>query len=194
MKIIDPSLIIEAYSQGYFPMGKEGSETEVEWYSARKRGVFPLENFHLPDRVKRRIRSKAYYCRVNAAFDEVLIGCANRESTWINQTIHDTFMYLHEIHIAHSVEVWRENKLCGGLYGIAIGGAFFAESVFQNEPECMKMALGFCHERLIKKGFTLWDVQFANPFLMQFGCREINPANYMKRLEAALSLDVYFDR
>lgn len=192
MAIIDPHLIIEAYSQGYFPMGKEDSETEVEWYAARKRGILPLDNFHIPRRVLRRIQSGGYEYCTNTHFEEVLSSCANRESTWINETIHDTFVHLHQVGLAHSVEVWRENQLCGGLYGIAIGGSFFAESIYQTEKECMKMALYFCHQHLVKQEFTLWDVQFHNPFLGQFGCVEISESKYMKLLENAISADVNF--
>ena len=147
----------------------------------------PLNEVHIPRRVLRRIRSKGYYMRINADFNGVLEGCANRESTWINTTIFNTFAYAHIKGFAHSVEVWRDEKLCGGLYGIAEGGGFFAESVFQNEPECMKIALHFCHQHILKQNFILWDVQFHNPFLGQFGCKEITEKAYFKLLGEALN-------
>jgi leucyl/phenylalanyl-tRNA---protein transferase len=185
--IIPPEIIIEAYSQGYFPMGVEGSDTEIAWYGARKRGIIPLDSFHIPRRVLRRIRSYGYLATMNTDFESVINGCAAaRESTWINKTIHDTFVWLHLKGLAHSVEVWREGRLCGGLYGIVLGRAFFAESVYQSEPECMKIALKFCHDYLIKNEFALWDVQFQTPFLAQFGCKEISEKAYMKLLQVAL--------
>jgi leucyl/phenylalanyl-tRNA---protein transferase len=188
MAVISPEFMVEAYSQGYFPMGKEGSDQEVEWYSARKRGIFPLDSFHVPKRVLRTIRSNGYSPAVNGDFEGVIQGCANRESTWINSTIHDTFLLLHKIGLAHSFEVWKQGELCGGLYGISLGGAFFAESVYQSKPECMKIALHFCHQALLRHKYVLWDVQFQNPFLEQFGCVEISPAKYRKLLEAALNV------
>jgi len=181
--------MVEAYTQGYFPMGKEGSDEEVEWYSAARRGVFPLETFHIPRRVLRTIRSNGYTLGINKDFAGVIEGCANRESTWINNTIRDTFFVLHKIGLAHSIEVRKNDELCGGLYGIALGGAFFAESVFQSKPECMKIALHFCHKTLVARGFKLWDVQFENPFLKQFGCIEVTPSKYSKLLDEALNIE-----
>lgn len=188
MTIIPTYVITEAYALGYFPMGATESETGIEWCTARKRGIIPLDRFHIPRRVLRRIRSAGYQCKINTDFHGVITGCAERDSTWINQTIHDTFTMLHQQGLAHSVEVWRDETLCGGLYGIAIGGAFFAESVYQSEPECMKIALHFCHKHLLSRGFELWDVQFYTPFLGQFGCVEINSRLYSQKLEDALKL------
>lgn len=189
MAIISPEFMVEAYTQGYFPMGKEGSDEEVEWYSATRRGIFPLDTFHIPRRVLRTIRSNGFSIGINNNFAGVIDGCANRESTWINSTIRDTFLVLHKIGLAHSIEVLKDEELCGGLYGMALGGAFFAESVFQSKPECMKIALNFCHQTLVKKGFKLWDVQFQNPFLKQFGCIEVSPAKYSKLLDEALNVE-----
>lgn len=189
MAVISPEFIVEAYTQGYFPMGKEGSDSDIEWYSATRRGIFPLDEFHIPKRVHRTIRSQGYYPEINRDFEGVIKGCASRKSTWINSTIHDTFVLLHKVGLAHSIEVWKDDEICGGLYGIALGGAFFAESVYQNRPECMKIALHYCHQTLLAHRFKLWDVQFLNPFLAQFGCKEISPANYKKLLDSALSAD-----
>lgn len=187
MPIIHPEIILEAYAQGYFPMGKEGSDTDVEWYGARKRGVIPLESFHMSRRALRYFRTRGFSFRTDTNFAAVVTGCTDRESTWINQTVFDTFLYLHQTGMAHSVEVWRGEELCGGLYGLAIGGVFFAESVYQLEPEAMKAALFFCHQHLTHRGFLLWDVQFYNPFLGQFGCRELRAPIYMNRLKVSLA-------
>lgn len=168
-------------------MGKQDSETEIEWYTATMRGIFPLDEFHLPKRVERHARAKGYTCKIDTAFNDVITGCAARESTWINDTVFNTFTALHDAGLAHSIEVWKENELCGGLYGIALGGAFFAESIFQSKPECMKIALGYCHRQMVECGFLLWDVQFYNDFLGQFGCTEITPKQYQIRLAEALA-------
>ncbi len=181
-------MLLEAYSQGYFPMGREGSATEIDWYTATKRGIIPLDGFRLSTKVRRLMRTKGYVKRINQDFNGVITGCANRESTWINDTIKDIFTRLHNIGLAQSIEVWKNDTLCGGLYGLSLGGVFFAESVFQNEPECMKFALGYCHEELVSRGFVLWDVQFMNDFLKQFGCIEIKSSRYHLLLEQALEI------
>lgn len=186
MSMISIPMILEAYSQGYFPMGREGSATEIDWYSATRRGIIPLDGFHVSKKVRRMMRTKGYIKRINQDFEGVIHGCANRESTWINETIKDIFIRLHTIGLAQSIEVWKDDTLCGGLYGLSLGGTFFAESVFQNEPECMKLALGYCHQELVERGFTLWDVQFRNDFLKQFGCIEISPVKYQRLLDQAL--------
>lgn len=192
MPIISPELILEAYSSGYFPMGKEGSDTDVDWYAARKRGIFPLESFHMSKRAQRYFRQAGYYLKTNTVFEQVISGCANRDSTWINRTIYETFVRLHQIGVAHSVEVWRDDRLCGGLYGVALGATFFAESMYQSEKEAMKAALQFCRNHLVARGFELWDVQFYNDFLGQFGCEEISEKHYQKLLKAALAKDAEF--
>lgn len=178
--------VLEAYKSGAFPMADTRDSDEVSWYVARKRGIFPLEAFHMPRRALRHFRSKGFERRVDAAFGDVIAGCANRTTTWINHDIEELFNALHEEGHAHSIEVWRDDTLVGGLYGLSIGRAFFAESIFQTEPEAMKAALWFTHQWLKENGYGLWDVQFQNDFLKAFGSVEVSEKAYQKLLKAQL--------
>lgn len=191
--MLDIGQLLEAYRAGYFPMADgDGPEAEIGYYTAPRRGIIPMESFHMPRRALRSFRQMEYEAGINQQFEAVLQGCANRESTWINPVIHRTFLYLHQTGLAHSVEVFRDGKLVGGLYGLALGGAFFAESVFQYEPEAHKAALWFCHRHLTERGFTLWDAQFYTRHLGQFGCREIPASRYKTLLKQALKQPVTF--
>ncbi len=192
--IIPPGEIIQAYRNGYFPMAESArADADVFWYTARKRGIIPLESFHISKRSLRYFNSFGYRPELDKAFEHVIDGCASRDSTWINPVIKNTFCELHRQGLAHSVEVWKDSELVGGLYGIALGGAFFAESVFQSAPEAHKAAIYFCYRQLKQQQFGLWDVQFHTPHLEQFGCTEISGGRYRKLLAGALRLDRRFD-
>jgi leucyl/phenylalanyl-tRNA---protein transferase len=177
---------------GIFPMADSRSSGEITWYSARKRGIIPPDRFHLSKRAVRHIRTRGYSPGYNMDFAGVIDGCADRDSTWISEKIRNSFIRLHEMGHAHSVEVYLGDKLAGGLYGVAIGGAFFAESMFQHEPEAMKAALLFCHRRLTERGFVLWDVQFHTGHLGRFGCVEISSAAYEAILKKAIKIETAF--
>lgn len=177
--------VLEAYKSGAFPMA-DTRDGATEWYTSKKRGVFPLESFHMPRRALRHFRTHGFERRIDTAFSDVIAGCANRPVTWINHEIEALFNALHAAGHAHSIEVWRDERLIGGLYGLSIGRAFFAESIFQTEPEAMKAALWYTHHWLTENNYGLWDVQFQNDFLKQFGSVELNPATYRFRLKAQL--------
>lgn len=177
---------------GIFPMAESADAEEVNWYSARKRGIIPLNTFRLSRRDQRSIRTAGFTPGINKDFKGVIEGCAARESTWISENLKKSFMALHEKGSAHSVEVYLDEKLVGGLYGVAIGGAFFAESMFQTEKEAMKAALLFCHRHLTAQGFVLWDVQFYTDHLGRFGCVEISSRAYEKILKDALKIRAVF--
>lgn len=168
------------------------SADEVNWYSAKKRGIIPLSGFRLSKRDMRRIRSAGYTPGIDRDFRGVIEGCAARESTWISENLKKSFIALHERGSAHSVEVYLDDKLAGGLYGVAIGGAFFAESMYQTEKDAMKAALLFCHRHLTEQGFVLWDVQFYTDHLGRFGCVEISSRAYEKILKDALKIKAAF--
>ncbi|MFW6347408.1 MAG: leucyl/phenylalanyl-tRNA--protein transferase [Cyclonatronaceae bacterium] len=192
-RIIPPEEIIEAYKTGYFPMADSSrADADVFWYTAYERGIIPLEKFHMPRRSRKYFRQYDFTCTINHDFAGVIDGCAERETTWINPVIRNTFLYLYEHELAHSVEVRKKDKLVGGLYGLALGGAFFAESMFQYHDEGHKAALYFCHQQLVQQGFTLWDVQFKTPHLAQFGCEKIARGKYKNMLAHALARQVSF--
>lgn len=165
---------------------------EIGWFSPDPRGVIPLEGFHLPHGLKRLLRRHPFEIRINTAFAHVLEGCASREETWIDPTIHRSYTRLHELGFAHSVEAWREGNLVGGLYGVSLGGAFFGESMFHRESGASKVALHALVERLRARHFTLLDIQWTTPHLLGFGAREIPRSDYLHQLAEAIRLDRSF--
>jgi leucyl/phenylalanyl-tRNA--protein transferase len=183
--------LLEAYATGFFPMSDGG---RIRWYSPNPRGVIPLERFHLPHRLARLIRQKRFDVRVDTAFRPVIEACAadREEGTWISPEIVESYCALHEAGRAHSVEAWREGALVGGLYGVALGGAFFGESMFHHDRDASKVALAALVERLRERGFSLLDVQWVTPHLETFGAMEVSRRRYLMMLEAALLLERSF--
>lgn len=185
--MIDPALLVRAYSEGVFPMALE--DGEIGWFSPDPRGVIPLDTFHVPSRLQRVVRSDTFEVRIDSSFDEVMRACAERrgEGTWINDEILESYGALHRLGLAHSVETWREGRLAGGLYGVNIGGAFFGESMFHRETDASKVALVALVDRLRRRAFTLLDTQWITPHLQQFGAREIPRRQYLRELKRALA-------
>jgi leucyl/phenylalanyl-tRNA--protein transferase len=187
---IPPELLLEAYAAGIFPMGMP--DGEIHWYSPDPRGIIPLEEFHTPHGLQRTLRNPAWEIRVDTDFDAVLSSCAEREETWITDSIASSYRDIFASGHAHSVEVWREGKLAGGLYGVALGGAFFGESMFHRTTDASKVALWHLVEILKRGGFTLLDTQWSTPHLEQFGAIEIPREAYLSRLRDALGLTASF--
>lgn len=182
--MIDPDLLLEAYRLGVFPMAME--DGEIRWFSPDPRTILPLDSFHVPHGLKRERRTQAIEIRINVRFVDVIRACAAREDTWINDEIIASYTRLHELGHAHSVEAWSANELVGGLYGVAIGGAFFGESMFHHTTGASKIALWALIERLRSRKFTLLDTQWLTPHLEQFGAREISRQLYLHLLNAAV--------
>lgn len=188
--MIAPNLLLTAYAQGIFPMGLDG---ELAWFSPDPRGIMPLdERFHLPHGLVRTLKKNRFEIRVNTAFADVMRGCAEREETWIDDEILASYVELHRLGFAHSVEAWCEGRLAGGLYGVALGGAFFGESMFHRETDASKVALNALVERLRRRDFRLLDIQWTTPHLCTFGAVEIPRRDYLRQLGAALPLDRAF--
>jgi len=186
-KIIPPSVLLEGYSLGIFPMSDSRDDEKVNWYTAERRGIIPMDEFHVSSNVQRKIRNDHFDVTFDHEFREVMLQCANRNTTWISDLIIDSFCELHERGYGHSVEVYdKEGNLVGGLYGVELGAAFFGESMFNYEPETAKIALAYCHRALVEGGFELWDTQFYTEHLSQFGCMEIPSTRYKKLLQKAL--------
>lgn len=184
--MIDSELLLQAYRLGVFPMAMESGE--IRWFSPDPRTVLPLEAFHVPHGLKRERRAGRIEIRVNTRFEEVMRGCAERPDTWINGEIIASYTRLHQRGAAHSVEAWAENELVGGLYGVAIGGAFFGESMFHRATGASKIALWALVERLRERRFVLLDTQWLTPHLEQFGAKEISRALYLHLLNQAVDL------
>ena len=167
-------------------------EGELGWFSPDPRGVIPIREFHVPHGLRKLLRKELFEIRVNTAFTTVMRGCADRESTWIDETILRSYVRLHELGHAHSVEAWQGNRLVGGLYGLALGGAFFGESMFSRESGASQVALHALVRRLDERGFTLLDTQWTTDHLSRFGAHEIPRNEYLRRLKRALQLPCQF--
>jgi leucyl/phenylalanyl-tRNA--protein transferase len=192
MKILPPEGLLEAYSQGIFPMAESKDADDVDWYSARKRGVIPIGDFHTSDNLARILRQERFEIRVNESFRQVVTECANRDTSWINDLIINSYDVLNQYGNACSVECYKEGELVGGLYGVKLKAAFFGESMFKKEKWADKVALYYCHKILEKNEFMLWDTQFYNDHLAQFGCVEIEAEQYKEILEKALNKECEF--
>jgi leucyl/phenylalanyl-tRNA--protein transferase len=188
---LTPEIVLQGYCAGLFPMADETGA--IHWLSPNPRCIFLLDHFHVPRSVRQTIRRGKFEVRVNTAFDEVIAGCADRpEGTWISREIMRVYRALHRQGYAHSVESWYQGQLAGGLYGVAIGGAFFGESMFTRVADASKVALVALVERLRNRGFTLLDTQWQTPHLARFGAVNISRAEYLRRLRSALALRVSF--
>ncbi len=187
---LTPEILVAAYRQGIFPMDVEG---RLCWFSPDPRAILPLDGFHVSKTLRQLCRQGRFEIRINHGFRAVMEGCADREEgTWISPEIIEAYVVLHERGLAHSVEAWYEGELAGGLYGVALGGAFFGESMFHRRRDASKVALVHLVERLRERGYRLLDVQFTTPHLARFGAIEIPRTAYLRRLRAALAMECRF--
>ncbi len=199
---LTPDLLLRAYATGLFPMAESAEDPELFWVDPERRGVLPLDVFHIPRSLRKAVRQQRFEVTADRDFSNVLSGCAertpSRKSTWINTEIIRLYSALHAMGAAHSIECWQEDAgarlLVGGLYGVALGGAFFGESMFSRVPDASKVALVHLIARLKRGGFTLLDTQFVTAHLARFGAIEISRRVYRKRLDAALENDARFPR
>jgi len=193
---ITPELLLRAYRAGLFPMAESRDAGRLYWLDPEMRGILPLQGFHLPRRLARTVLSGGFTVTADAAFSRVITLCAapapGREDSWINPEIETLFTALHEMGVGHSVEVWQNDRLVGGLYGVAMGGVFFGESMFSRVRDASKVALVHLVARLRLGGFTLLDTQFITSHLGQFGALEIPRTTYRQRLSAALETDAHW--
>ncbi|WP_420821944.1 leucyl/phenylalanyl-tRNA--protein transferase [Pseudorhodobacter turbinis] len=190
---ITPQLLLSAYAAGVFPMAESSTSDVLHWVDPQRRGIFDLDSFHISRSLSRRIARGGYSIRTNYDFEGVVAACADREETWINAEIFALYKALHQAGFAHSLEVWETEHLVGGVYGVAIGGAFFGESMFSRRTDASKLALAWLVHRLRAGGFTLFDAQFITPHLASLGAIEISRSAYHERLKQALPLDATFD-
>jgi len=189
-------LLVSAYASGWFPMAV--SDGDIRWFSPDPRGIIPLDGFHISRRLARVIRRADFSIEINRDFESVIRACALAErdaddaGTWIDQEIFESYCALHHAGYAHSVESWQDGRLAGGLYGVALGGAFFGESMFHHVSDASKVALAALVERLRERGFTLLDTQWTTEHLEQFGAVEIPRTRYLKMLSEAIELHCSF--
>lgn len=189
---LDPDMLLRAYASGIFPMAERADSTEVFWVEPRRRGVLPLDGFHLPRSLAKTLKQQNFRFTVDRAFADVLAGCAQpapgRSETWINPLIAEAYLALHARGDAHSVEAWTpEGQLAGGLYGVRLGAAFFGESMFTRVRDASKSCLAALVARLRVGGFQLLDTQFLTDHLEGFGAVEISARDYRGLLAAAVA-------
>ena len=198
--ILTPELILEAYAQGLFPMAYNAESPYIHWICPEERGQLSITDIHFSKRLIKTIRSAPYIIKTNTDFSGVIAMCAEntdtRPETWINDPIRDVFIKLHKAGHAHSIEAWHDTEdgevLVGGLYGLAIGSAFFGESMFSRANDASKICLAHLVARLWKGGFTLLDTQFVNDHLKQFGVYEVPHKEYKAQLDQALAIEADF--
>ena len=189
---ITPQVLLKAYSCGIFPMAESAEDHALYWIDPEERGILPLDQVHIPKSLAKTIRRQSFEIRVDGSFSAVIDGCAasrpGRRSTWINQRIRDLYQQLFKLGHCHTIEVWQDGKLVGGLYGVHLGGAFFGESMFSTARDASKIALVYLVARLKHGGFQLLDTQFVTDHLKQFGTVEVDRKNFHRLLEDALEL------
>lgn len=193
---ITPQVLLKAYSCGIFPMAESADDPALYWIEPQHRGILPLDKIHIPKRLARTVRNTPFDVRVDSDFERVIEGCSDaqpgRSSTWINRRIKNLYRELFQLGHCHTIEVWDGDRLVGGLYGVALGGAFFGESMFSTARDASKIALVHLCARLIAGGFALLDTQFVTEHLRQFGTVEVERDDFHRQLENALKVRADF--
>lgn len=188
--MIPPELLLDFYRKGIFPMAVDG---EVRLFSPNPRGIIPLDGFRIPHGTRKTLKDPAWELKLNTAFREVMLGCAERDETWIDEGIFQSYTALHDLGHAHSIEIWRDGCLAGGLYGVQIGGVFFGESMFHRVPGASKVAICRLVEMMRAGGFLLLDTQWVTSHLEKFGAKEIARSEYLDLLDAALETNAVLE-
>lgn len=195
---ITPEVLLKAYACGIFPMAEAEDDPALYWIEPQLRGILPLDRMHVPKRLARTVRQGVYEVRIDSDFSGVIAGCGarrpGRQTTWINDKIRHLYRTLFERGYCHTVETWKDGVLVGGLYGVALGGVFFGESMFSTARDASKVALVHLSARLIAGGFSLLDCQFITDHLAQFGTEEIDRPAFHVLLEKALATPADFKR
>ncbi|MCA0919342.1 leucyl/phenylalanyl-tRNA--protein transferase [Pseudooceanicola nanhaiensis] len=190
---LTPELLLYGYQSGVFPMAEGRDDPEIFWVDPKRRGVFPLDGFHISRSLARTLRRDDYRVRIDTDFAGVIEACADRPETWINAEIAELYQQLHDAGHAHSLEVYDlDDQLIGGVYGVVLGAAYFGESMFSRRRDASKIALAWLVDRLRAGGFRLFDTQFLTSHLASLGAVEISRAAYRRQLAEALSYEAKF--
>jgi leucyl/phenylalanyl-tRNA---protein transferase len=190
---LDPELLLWGYSHGVFPMGNSATG-RIDWCCPNPRGIIDLPRFHVPANLRRVLRRGTFRVTIDLAFERVVRACGNREPTWITDEIVETYVELYTMGYGHSVEAWLGQTLAGGLYGVAIGGAFFGESMFHTRTDASKVALAGLVQQLRQQGYVLLDTQYTTAHLARFGAKAVSREEYFGRLIRALRKKCTFRR
>lgn len=189
---LSPDLLMQGYASGIFPMAEHRDDPEVFWVDPKRRGVMPLDGFHLSRSLRRTMRRTSFEIGINRDFIGVVDGCSDRVDTWINDEIRSLYIALHLRNQAHSLEVWDNDTLVGGVYGVTLGAAFFGESMFSRRTDASKIALACLVDRLVECGFILFDTQFLTDHLASLGAIEIERDSYRRALRKAIKIPANF--
>ena len=189
---LTPELLLEGYSIGIFPMAEHREDTDVFWVDPKRRGIIPLDGFRISRSLARKMRRTPFRISTDEDFAGVVDGCADRAETWINADSREQYLTLHRKNHAHSLEVWEDQELVGGVYGVVLGSAFFGESMFSRRTDASKIALAYLVDRLREGGFTLFDTQFSTAHLASLGGQEISRAAYHRMLRDAVRREADF--
>ena len=184
-KIINPEFLLSAYASGYFPMA-ESRDGEIRWYSPDPRAIIPLDGLKITRSLQQTLKKNILNVRLDTSFEKVIRSCADRKDTWISEEIVQSYLQLHQLGYAHCVDIWKDDKLVGGLYGVALGATFFGESMFSEVRDASKVALVHLVDRLNAKKFELLDTQFITPHLARLGAIEISRKTYLNLLNKAV--------
>ena len=187
---VTPAVMLEAYAMGIFPMAASAVDTELQWFEPAVRGVLPVGGVHVSRSMRRVLRQSPWRARIDHDFLAVVDGCADRPETWINAELRALYAGLHQIGHAHALGVYADDQLIGGMFGLTLGRAFFAESMFSRRTNASKAALIWMSAHLAACGFTLWDTQYPNPHLASLGGLAIPRAEYRRQLRIALGQGV----
>lgn len=189
---LTPELLLHGYSIGVFPMAEHRDDSDVFWVDPKRRGVMPLQGFHISRSLARTMRRGGYTIRIDSDFSGVVRECAARPETWISDEILSKYNQLHDMGHAHSLEIYHNGDLTGGVYGVVLGAAFFGESMFSRRNDVSKIALAYLVDHLTQTGFTLFDTQFITTHLASLGGVEISRAQYQRQLKTAIDLPAKF--
>ncbi len=191
---LSPELLLKAYATGIFPMSEGRTAPEVFWVDPKRRGVFPLDRYRISRSLARQMRRGDFRVTFDKDFEGVVLGCADRDETWISDRIARLYQKLHLMNYAHSVEIWEGDELIGGVYGVSLGAAFFGESMFSARTNASKIALAYLIDRLRLGGYSLFDTQFLTPHLASLGAVEISRRDYQRQLSDALAARAWFHK
>lgn len=191
LNLLVPDLLVIGYRNGFFPMG-DPTTGDIQWHRPDPRAIIPLDDIRVSSSLRATIRKGLFTVTVDTSFHEVITACADRPDCWITPAVIDAYTELHHLGLAHSVESWHEGHLVGGLYGVAIGGAFFGESMFSRMNDASKVSFVALVQRLRERGFSLLDTQYINEFTASLGAIEIPDAEYQRMLQACIDDDVSF--
>lgn len=189
-RIINPDILLNAYASGYFPMAERSGD--IYWHCPDPRAIIPLDSVKMPKSMRQTLKKNPFSFSVNKEYEYVINACADRDETWISDEIKSSYIYLNQLGFSHSVEVWQNDEIVGGLYGVSLGAAFFGESMFSIVPNAAKAAFYFLVWILMEKGFILLDSQYMNDFTQSLGAINIPKTLYLGILENALEMPIKF--